>query len=655
MKIRHVRVRRYRCLKDLSLDIDDYTALVGPNGSGKSSVLYALDWFFNGGVLSPDDIHATEATAAAGTANGSEIDVEVTFSDLTDEDRRVLGQYGRGETARFRRIWSSADGKEKMIGNSRQGPGFAAIRSATKVVDMRELYKAARQKQPQLDNVLTKDDILAQLVAWENDAANVAALEDVEASDAAHMFGFNGEHVLARRIRLILIPGSTDIAGQVSASGRSNAVSQLIGALMAEAVSAARTLWESDNAVQLAELSESIKVGVEKSTKLQAERVNDLLATLVPNAAIEFVPEMPSWSIKGEPLVQTDVVIDGERRDVSRQGHGVQRAVMISMLQALVPDALTAQAAASTGSAEDKAEQLQAELVKLPALVVCIEEPEIYQHPVRARHFARVLSHWSNRPGSQVLLATHSPYFVLPEQFGSLRRFSIVQGASSVAATTVAEVATAAGTDEARVQRVVEKEIPRTFSEGFFADAVVIVEGDTDRVVLEALAECLGHSLDANGTAILAMGGKGNLKIPFVLLDLIGIPAYIVADGDAEAAGRKHLNDPDKQADAAANHKKATEELIAWLPAPGQDTNGVVVSLGWGDATTVTDRWCVLHDDLETELAQWPEFITAMTTQGDELRSKNVAAVRSAALEADLAGLPPRLIELIEALAAFAM
>lgn len=106
MRIERVQVRRYRCLKDLTRDIDDYTALVGPNGSGKSSVLYALDWFFNGGPLSEDDFHSTVAGGSLDQDETTDIDVEVTFGNLTTKDREILGPYGRGEVARFRRIWS---------------------------------------------------------------------------------------------------------------------------------------------------------------------------------------------------------------------------------------------------------------------------------------------------------------------------------------------------------------------------------------------------------------------------------------------------------------------------------------------------------------------------------------------------------------------
>jgi putative ATP-dependent endonuclease of OLD family len=645
VKIERVRIRGYRCLKDLMLDVGDYTALVGPNGSGKSSALYALDWFFNGGTLSEQDFHSTAGGKDPDEEAGAGIDVEVTFSDLTAEDRSVLGQYGRGEQATFRRVWTR-DGKEKMIGNARQGPGFASIRAATPIADMRAQYKQACGLYPSLAEVTKKEDIVAQLEAWEGDPDNASLLVDVGDTEAPHMFGFNGEHTLARRMRLVLVPASSVMAEQVSTSGKAGAVSKLIGSLMSEAVTAARTKWLAENKDELTRLGEEIEAGVRESTKQQTERVNRMLTDLVPTAQIEFVPEIPSWSVKGDPSIQTDVVIDGERRDVERQGHGIQRAVMISLLQALVPDAPAEAAPEPQDATGDQAATAS------PALVICIEEPETYQHPVRARHFARVLEQWSKRGNSQVLFATHSPYFILPAQFASLRRFALDHGSTEVKSTTVEAVAAAADVVTTKVQRVVEKELPRPFSEGFFADAVVFVEGDTDRVVFEELSERLGTSLDARGTAVLAMGSKENLKVPFTLLNLVDIPVYVIADGDSDGAARGHPDDASKRADAAASNKVATDGLVAWLPQCESVRKGAV-PYSWGAPTTITDRWCVLRDDLEAELEAWPEFMAELDAEGHQLRSRNVAAARAAACGAGLEGLPDNLRELIQALADF--
>ncbi len=643
MRLAKVRIRSYRCLKDLEVSLDDYTALIGPNGSGKSSVLYALDWFLNGGPLSEEDIHRVAGNPAA-----TDIDVAVTFGELDAEDRRVLESYGRGEFAYFRRIWSSSSGKEKMIGNSKQGPGFSKVRSQTRIGELRSEYAALRNELPALAEVTIKEEILDELTRWENDPANVAGLEDVPEADATHMFGFNGEHTLAKRVRLVLVPAATDIVSQVGTAGRGSALSDLIGSMMSEAVATARSNWETRFADQIQELADEIRQGVADSTAAQADRVNERLSDLVPNATVEFTADAPSWSLKGDGSLNTDVIIDGMRNDVSRQGHGVQRAVMIAMLQALVPDSQSVEPAENSSDAE-VATASPLDHDSRPCLIIGVEEPEIYQHPVRARNFARVLSRLAVRAKTQVFIATHSPYFVTPEQFTALRCFALTDGATMISATTLGEVAASADAPESQVTRAVEKELPRTFSEGFFADAVVFVEGDTDRVIYEVVSDRGGKALDRAGIAVLAMGGKENMHIPFVILHQLGIPAYVVADCDALGARRRYKGDQAKEDSAEASHRKATESVLGWLPPATVAYCGALPFI-YGDASVVAERYALLHDDLESELQSWPSFMTALSNIGGGLRKKDVAAYRAAAMEASLDDMPEIFLHVVKAI-----
>src|SRR5947209_9465154 len=48
-------------------------------------------------------------------------------------------------------------------------------------------------------------------------------------------------------------------------------------------------------------------------------------------------------------------------------------------------------------------------------------------------------------------------------------------------------------------------------AEAFFLRTVVLVEGTSDQLALEALAERRGRKLDAEGISIVPMGGAGNI------------------------------------------------------------------------------------------------------------------------------------------------
>lgn len=657
MQISKVQIKNYRSLKDVTIDFDDYVALVGANGSGKSSVLYALDWFFNGGGISVSDV--------CGFVDGQTppadcfVEVSVTFTQLTDADRKRLKEYGRGDSAVFRRTWRAGE-KEKIVGNALQGPGFAEIRGMTRVTELRPAYASLREGLSALADLGTspsKGQITDELARWESDPVNSDKLEAVTNDDANHMFGINGANVVRECVRLVLVPAATNISSDVGSAGKGSTLNELIGALMAEAGARAQAEWFVENEAAIQNLKQKIAASVEGSTRTQAGRVNDRLNALIPNAKIDLTPKVPDWTPKSEAVVSTDVTIDGVTNDIARQGHGVQRAVMISMFQALVPDDVSTRENHEPLEGEDEAaaaERLIAELANLPVLIVCIEEPEIYQHPIRARAFARTLTDLSKQANVQVIIATHSPYFVRPDYFESLRRFTVTAGVTAVASTSANALSTATAIASSKINKFVEKRVPTEFSEGFFADAVILVEGETDRAVLEAICSRLGLDLDARGLAVLEVSSKDSIKIPHEILTALGIPVFVVADGDFDGAARKHPADTVKETNAHASHRKSTEDIIAWLPSASAYV-GVAPHV-FGAPSTVSDKYIFWRDDLESELAAWPSFITALTANGGDVASrskKDLYAYRSAIFDADMEDLPDVLRNAANALANF--
>lgn len=411
----------------------------------------------------------------------------------------------------------------------------------------------------------------------------------------------------------------------------------------------------AENETQIAELQQRVTASVETSTAVQTQRVNSRLATLIPNAHLELTPSLPDWSPKTNASVTTDVTIDGVTNDIARQGHGVQRAVMISMFEALVPDDVLTRENHALQEGETEAEadaRLQDQLERLPSLIICIEEPEIYQHPVRARTFGRTLTELSDQPNAQVLVATHSPYFVRPEQFPSLRRFALSGGMTSVASTNAAALEASTGIDAQKISKIVDKRVPTEFSEGFFADAVVLVEGDTDRAVIEALANRLGLDLDARGISVIEVSSKESLRIPYEIFSALGIPAYVVVDADFLGADRKHPEDQSLRDGAHETHRLATNAVVEWLP----DEHGARgnISYAFGQTSLTSATATIWRDDLEEELGAWPSMVAAMTAEGHTLRhKKNLYAYRNAVLEADLTDLPETLKLAIESIAGF--
>ena len=240
---------------------------------------------------------------------------------------------------------------------------------------------------------------------------------------------------------------------------------------------------------------------------------------------------------------------DGFISEVSKTGHGLQRAFLLAILQYLA-------------SVQERRESLEtaSEESNAPDLVLAIEEPELYQHPNRQRHFARVLAELASAqiPGAarriQVLYCTHSPLFVGIDRFNRIRLLKKIDGIESrpkttkIVATNLESVARrldeVGGHDGRRYTPETLLPQLRTImnpwmNEGFFAQVVVLVEGETDRAAILGVANAYGHDFEQNGIAVVPCGGKNNIDRPAIIFSEFGIATYLVWDGDFEGNGAR--------------------------------------------------------------------------------------------------------------------
>jgi predicted ATPase len=129
-----------------------------------------------------------------------------------------------------------------------------------------------------------------------------------------------------------------------------------------------------------------------------------------------------------------------------------------------------------------------------PGAILLIDEPEISLHPQSQRALMRALRALK----SQMLVATHSANLLDrtdPRTIVRLRR--------SIGGI---EIASPSGLTDVEARRLGRFTSTQT-AEAFFARKVVLVEGLSDQLALEVLAERRGRNLDAEGLAIVPIGG----------------------------------------------------------------------------------------------------------------------------------------------------
>ncbi|CAK1344242.1 ATP-dependent OLD family endonuclease [Burkholderia pseudomallei] len=282
MKIQSVRIRNFRTLKDVTIPFDYVTTFIGPNGVGKSTVLRALDWYFNG---KPGSL--TEKDCSFGAAH-EDIEVQVTFTELTEKDRNELGKYAPAGATTFT-AWKrrGQDGSESLSANSKSYAPFNAVRDKASAADKKAAY-----------NALLKSDSSLGLPAWTNvDAVNQAmttweaAHNDqlVEAPESlqTNFFGFNSGGKMSGLFDFVLVTADLR-AREESIDGKSS----IIGRILERSVDRAAAdveiskIVEESRAKQQTVYEEKFKTQLEMMTT----QLNEVVKSYSPGRAVTVSP-----------------------------------------------------------------------------------------------------------------------------------------------------------------------------------------------------------------------------------------------------------------------------------------------------------------------------------------------------------------------------
>jgi len=620
MKIQSVRIKNFRTLKDVTIPFDSVTTFIGPNGAGKSTVLRALDWFFNG---KPGSL--TEKDCSFG-ATDEDIEVQVSFSDLTEKDRDELGKYAPEGVAMFT-AWKrrSSDGSELLSANAKGFPEFNAIKAEKTATAKKESYARLRSTRPDLGlpSSNTGPAVEQAMMAWES--SHTDELVDAPEALQTNFFGFNSGGKMSGLFDFVLVTADLR-ASEESIDGKSS----IIGRILERSVDRAAAdeeiahIVEESRAKQQKVYEEKFKAQLEAMTT----QLNEVVASYSPGRAVTVSPA--EVELKAPRTTFEVAVLDGTTKtDVERQGHGFQRTLLISALQ------LLAQSGAASADG---------------VICLAIEEPELYQHPIQAQTFAKVLRSLAEDAGKriQVAYATHSPYFLEARHFDQVRRLTRSFDKTplvTVHLATVADVkAKLNGVLSAdTVDRQLDCIVTNQLAVALFANRAFLVEGNTESSVFYGIGDKTSLGLlEAAGISIVPVGGKTSIALAHAILTSIGIPVYALFDADSGFEARAIANGKDakKIDDERMTHVAANRAVLKYFGRTEEDFPSAIVA----------NEVAIFDDHLEAFLsASWPQWITACNdveaAAGISLK-KNQLAYRTATLKAEGA-VPEMLMQIL--------
>jgi putative ATP-dependent endonuclease of the OLD family len=557
MIIKSIHVRNFCSILDETLPCEQLTALVGPNGSGKSSFLRALELFYASSIkLGPEDFYAEDTS--------NDIEIIVTFTDLdTEETERFKGYIENGDLTVVR-VLSSRDGKTstKYHGSALQNPDFAIVRGAGVAREITVKYNELRRDPRYTDfpTVRSKDAALEALKEWEVNNPGQCTRQ----RDEGQFFGFTevAQGYLGKYTRFILIPAVRD-AAEDAAEGKGSPITEIMDLVVRS------VLAERQDVTQLKEdaqkrYEEIMDPGRLAELGVLEKQLTDTLRTYVPDAGVSLL-----WSTVGSieiPMPRADVklVENDYRAPISRSGHGLQRAFILTMLQHLaIAHSSVEQRFTGEEDNQDTTSDEAPRETKLPNLILGIEEPELYQHPNRQRHLAKILLQLATgsiagvAQKTQVIYSTHSPLFVGIDRIDQIRLLrKIAQDDDKPKIAKVVWTSLDCVADDLRkVSSKPEQEftsqtlLPRLqaimtpwMNEGFFADVVVLVEGENDRAAILGTAFSMGYDLESKGISVIPCMGKNNLDRPLMIFRQLKIPTYVIWDSDKENPDAKPDN-----------------------------------------------------------------------------------------------------------------
>ncbi|HAT2271511.1 TPA: AAA family ATPase, partial [Citrobacter freundii] len=540
-------------------------------------------------------------------------------------DREALGKYTPEGATKFT-AWRrhSPDGTDVLSANAKGFPEFNAIKTANSVAAKRELYANLRASRPELElpTATTGTAIEHAMTTWE--AAHTEQLVDAPESLQTNFFGFNSSGKMSGLFDFVLVTADLR-ASEESIDGKSS----IIGRILERSVDRASADEEIAKIVEESRTQQQ-KVYDEKfkaQLDVMTTQLNAVVASYSPGRAVTVSPA--DVELKAPKTTFEVAVLDGTTETVvERQGHGFQRTILISALQLL----------AQSGSASADG-----------VICLAIEEPELFQHPIQAQAFAKVLRSLVEDPDKciQVTYATHSPYFLEARHFDQVRRLTRSSGETPTVTIHFASV------DDVKTRLlqivnadVVERQLDGIVSDqlavALFAHRAFLVEGTTESSVFHGIGDKISFgALEAAGISIVPVGGKTSIPLVHAILSALGIPVYALFDADraCEARAKAKGKQQNKIDEEIAKNARENRTTLRYFGIAEEDFPDAVVG----------DTVAIFEDHLESFLvANWTEWLTACSeieaATGISL-SKNQLAYRTATLKA--AGAVPEMLQQI--------
>jgi len=271
---------------------------------------------------------------------------------------------------------------------------------------------------------------------------------------------------------------------------------------------------------QVKALTEEFAIEIQDEIDSACAAISDKLEDVFPNYSVQFIPDgkLEPDKILGAGSYVRLLAADNPALPLKNQGSGLQRTFLWSAIAAL----------AEIGRMKQGTKNLSPDKPR----ILLIDEPEAFLHPPMVRSAREALYALAELENWQVMASTHSSVFIdVSKAHTTIIRLERDQHFS----TRVISTDSLQFNEEEKTRLAMVRSCNPMVNEFFFADSVLLVEGETEHLVFSALLNRAG----LNGKYhIVNCIGKANLPLFAKILNHFQVMYVSLHDSDSPKAQR---------------------------------------------------------------------------------------------------------------------
>lgn len=532
MRLKSIKIQNFRKLNDVEINFGDATFLIGANNAGKSSTLDVVEYLVTDKKL--DNACRSKYIGEDGEelTKTEDVIIEGCFDNV---QASIVNQ--RGFNSSRLNSYTDEEGNEKYSFNYRvrltpDGKNHREIQMHQQ--KLKDDFVDCKKWQDYIDKGVSAeifsdvDDLNRNLTTKEKKELeeNYPSLFEVqENNEWFENPGGIAANVLSKLPRFLKI--KAEVLSEEMDAAKSGTLHDLLSYMFDDVRKNSEHYKKA--AEELQKLSKEMDPNDENGAFGQLMNdLNKVVDDVFPKASINVDTDLT----KAESLKPIfDVTMSSNvTTDVLHQGTGLVRSAVFALLR------FNKQRTENISNEDDR------------GLIIGFEEPELFLHPNAAENMRRVIYELADS-NSQIVATTHSPYMIDLSQKPKQVLNSYTIGANDFTNVVAFNLTDAfrkiQDDDKVRVKMI--QKIDDYVARVFFAQKIIIVEGDTEDIVFKRTIEVMPEEVKkivSSKYQIIKATGKATMISFIRYLKALSVDLFVVHDEDAGTAGAMIMNAP---------------------------------------------------------------------------------------------------------------